>query len=350
MKGKQILLMGWGIMAILTGGGLHAQNNPDVINYVNTYKALAITEMQRTGIPAAITLAQGIHESEAGNSDLVKRSNNHFGIKCKDEWTGDRVYHDDDARGECFRSYPSAEDSYKDHSDFLKKGARYAFLFNLNPTDYEGWANGLRKAGYATNPRYPQILIKYIQDYNLEQYSLIAMGKLKPSDEVVLTVPGAPARPLTALNDGPAVTVIPGAGGAVVTPAGGAPQTYPEGEFQINRTRVIFAKAGVSLLSIADQYDISLPRLLEFNDLKEEDVLVRDQLLFLQRKRRTGANEFHIVQEGETVYDICQKEGVRCQDLLEMNQLGPGTQPAAGEKIYLQSSAPSRPVVTRSVN
>ncbi|HVW63193.1 MAG TPA: LysM domain-containing protein, partial [Puia sp.] len=170
------------------------------------------------------------------------------------------------------------------------------------------------------------------------------------SDEVVLTVPGAPARPLTALNDGPAVTVIPGAGGAVVTPAGGAPQTYPEGEFQINRTRVIFAKAGVSLLSIADQYDISLPRLLEFNDLKEEDVLVRDQLLFLQRKRRTGANEFHIVQEGETVYDICQKEGVRCQDLLEMNQLGPGAQPAAGEKIYLQSSAPSRPVVTRSVN
>lgn len=342
-------------MAILTGGGLRAQSNPDVINYVNTYKALAISEMQRTGIPAAITLAQGIHESEAGNSDLVKRSNNHFGIKCKDEWTGDRVYHDDDARGECFRSYPSAEDSYKDHSDFLKKGARYSFLFNLNPTDYEGWANGLRKAGYATNPRYPQILIKYIQDYNLEQYSLIAMGKLKPSDEVVLTVPGAPARPLTALNDGPAVTVTPGAGGAVVTPAestpaGGAPQAYPEGEFQINRTRVIFAKAGISLLSIADQYDISLPRLLEFNDLKEEDVLVRDQLLFLQRKRRTGANEFHIVQEGETVYDICQKEGVRYQDLVEMNQLSLNTQPAAGEKIYLQRSAPSRPVVIRSVN
>jgi hypothetical protein len=339
---------------ILGGGSLRAQNNPDVINYINTYKSVAISEMQRTGIPAAITLAQGIHESEAGNSDLVKRSNNHFGIKCKDEWTGERVYHDDDARGECFRSYPSAMDSYKDHSDFLKKGSRYAFLFNLDPADYEGWANGLRKAGYATNPRYPQILIKYVQDYNLEQYSLIAMGKLKPSDEVVLTVPGAPARPLTALNEGPAIVVTPGAEGAVVQPAKGAggvsTQSYPEGEFQINRTRVIFAKAGVSLLAVANQYEISLPRLLEFNDLHEEDVLTRDQLLFLQRKRRTGASEYHIVQEGESVYDICQKEGVRYQDLMEMNQLGPGVQPAAGEKLYLQGSAPTRPVVTRSVN
>jgi len=339
MKGKLILSMVCGM--ILKGGGLHAQSNPDVINYINTYKAVAISEMQRTGIPAAITLAQGIHESEAGNSDLVKRSNNHFGIKCKDEWTGDRVYHDDDARGECFRSYPSAMDSYKDHSDFLKRGSRYAFLFNLEPTDYEGWANGLRKAGYATNPRYPQILIKYIQDYNLEQYSLIAMGKLKPSEEVVLTAPGAPARPLGEVQT--AVVAATSSGSA-------SSQTYPEGEFLINRTRVIFAKAGVSLLAIANQYDISLPRLLEFNDLQEEDVLTRDQLLFLQRKRRTGASEYHIVQEGESVYDICQKEGVRYQDLMEMNQLSPGVQPAAGEKIYLQGSAPTRPLVTKSVN
>lgn len=354
MKGKLILLTVWGI--ILMWGRLRAQNNPDVINYINTYKDLAVSEMQRTGIPAAITLAQGIHESEAGNSELVKRSNNHFGIKCKDEWTGERVYHDDDARGECFRSYPAAADSYKDHSDFLKRGSRYAFLFALDPTDFEGWANGLRKAGYATNPRYPQILIKYIQDYNLEQYSLIALGKLKPSEEVVLTVPGTPARPLTGLNQGPAVVVTPGAEGAVVQPvgiqsgAGQSRQSYPEGEFQINRTRVVFARAGVSLLSIANQYDIALGRLLEFNDLKEEDVLTKDQLLFLQRKRRTGATEFHVVQEGESVYDICQEEGVRYQDLVEMNQLSPGVQPAAGEKLYLRGSAPSRPVVTRSVN
>lgn len=347
MKGKLILLMAWGIL--LKGEGVRAQNNPDVINYVNTYKEIAISEMQRTGVPAAITLAQGIHESEAGNSDLVKRSNNHFGIKCKDEWTGERVYHDDDARGECFRSYPAAADSYRDHSDFLKKGSRYAFLFDLDPSDYEAWANGLRKAGYATNPRYPQILIKYVQDYNLEQYTLIAMGKLKPSEEVVLTVPGAPARPLTAMNQGPAIVVTPGAEGAVVQPANGAGQ-YPDGEFQINRARVIYAKAGVSLLAVANQYELPLGRLLEFNDLKEEDVLTKDQLLFLQRKRRTGATEYHVVQAGETLYDICQKEGVRYQDLMEMNQLNAGAQPATGEKIYLQGTAPSRPVVTKSVN
>ena len=365
MKGKLILLMAGGIL--LKGGGALAQNNPDVINYVNTYKEIAISEMQRTGVPAAITLAQGIHESEAGNSDLVKRSNNHFGIKCKDEWTGERVYHDDDARGECFRSYPAAADSYRDHSDFLKKGSRYAFLFGFDPTDYAAWANGLRKAGYATNPKYPQILIKYVQDYNLEQYSLIAMGKLKPSEEVVLTVPGSPARPLTAMNQGPAVIVTPGAEGAVVQPANGAGVTetgggtgsmgpdsgqasYPEGEFQINRTRVVFVKAGVSLLAVAGLYDIPLGRLLEFNDLKEEDVLTKDQLLFLQRKRRTGATEYHVVQAGETLYDICQKEGVRYQDVMEMNQLSPGSQPAVGEKVYLQGSARSRPVVTKSVN
>ncbi|HVV04225.1 MAG TPA: glucosaminidase domain-containing protein [Puia sp.] len=336
MKGKQILFAAAWI--ILSGGRLYAQNNPDVINYINTYKALAISEMQRTGVPASITLAQGIHESEAGNSDLVKKSNNHFGIKCKDEWTGEKVYHDDDARGECFRSYPTAAESYRDHSDFLKKGSRYAFLFNLDPADYEAWANGLRKAGYATNVRYSQILIKYIQDYNLNQYSLIAMGKMKPSDEVVLTVPGSPSQPLTVLNQGPAVAATP------------SRKTYPDGEFQINRTRVVFVKAGTSLLAIANQYDLNLARLLEFNDLKEEDVVVKDQLLYLQRKRRTGATEFHIVQEGESLYDICQTEGIRFQDLLEMNQLTPEAQPATGEKIFLQSSAPSRPVITKTVN
>jgi LysM repeat protein len=158
------------------------------------------------------------------------------------------------------------------------------------------------------------------------------------------------------LNQGPAVVVTPGAEGAVVQPVGNqsgvgqSRQSYPEGEFLINRTRVVFARAGVSLLSIANQYDIALGRLLEFNDLKEEDVLTKDQLLFLQRKRRTGAAEFHVVQEGESVYDICQEEGVRYQDLIEMNQLSPGVQPAVGEKLYLRSSAPSRPVVTRSVN
>lgn len=338
------LLIVW---ALVAAKSLQAQNSPDVITYINTYKDLAMSEMRRSGIPASIILAQGIHETEAGNSDLVKKSNNHFGIKCKDEWTGAVVYHDDDSRGECFRSYPTPQGSYRDHSDFLRNSTRYAFLFKLDPGNYEDWAYGLRKAGYATNIHYPQILIKLVKDYNLQQYTLIAMGKLKPSDEVVLQAPGQPARSnpvIEVADDTFAGKGDMGKASAFLSNTPPASQ-YPEGAFTINHTRVVFAKAGTSLLSVADQYDLSLARLLDFNDLKEEDVLVKDQLLFLQRKRRIGAAEFHIVRDGESLYAICQSEGLRYQDLLEMNQLTDGAQPAVGEKIWLQSSAPSRPLL-----
>jgi len=331
------------LLIFAAGTSLRAQNSVDVIMYINTYKGLAMAEMQRSGVPASIILAQGIHETEAGTSDLVRRSNNHFGIKCKEEWTGAVVYHDDDSRGECFRSYPTPQDSYKDHSDFLRNGARYAFLFKLDGDDYEGWANGLRKAGYATNVKYSQILIKLVKDYNLQQYSLIAMGRMKPSEEIVLQAPGQPSR-------GNPVTILPEPEKekpfARSTP-GDKPsqQAYPEGEFMINNTRVIFARSGTSLLSVADQYELPLARLLDFNDLKEEDILPGDQLLFLQRKRRTGPTEFHIVRDGESLYDICQSEGLRYEDMLQMNQLRNGDQPAAGEKIWLKGSAPSRPLL-----
>ncbi len=167
------------IMILLTGR-VFAQSPAQVTAYINTYKALAIAEMQRSGVPASIILAQGVHETGAGTSDLVIASNNHFGIKCKTGWTGQVVYHDDDARGECFRGYALAADSYRDHSDYLSQTPRYASLFKLSPEDYTGWAYGLKRAGYATNPKYPQILIKLIEDYDLQKYSLIALGKLPP--------------------------------------------------------------------------------------------------------------------------------------------------------------------------
>src|SRR6195952_45781 len=176
----QILLIG-----MLFSQMLDAQTPEQVNAYINTYKFIAIAEMQRSGVPASIILAQGIHETGAGTSDLVIASNNHFGIKCKSGWTGQTVYHDDDARGECFRSYNAAADSYRDHSDYLSQTPRYAFLFKLSPEDYQDWAYGLKKAGYATNIRYSQILIKLIEDYDLEKYSLIAMGRLpaeQPAD------------------------------------------------------------------------------------------------------------------------------------------------------------------------
>ena len=155
------------------------QGREAIENYIARYRELAIAEMQRTGVPAAIKLAQGIHETTAGTSDLVIRSNNHFGIKCKSNWTGESVTHTDDAPDECFRKYANVEDSYRDHSDFLKNNTRYAGLFRLDPEDYKGWANGLKRAGYATNPKYPLLIIKLIEDYHLQDYSLIALGKME---------------------------------------------------------------------------------------------------------------------------------------------------------------------------
>jgi hypothetical protein len=327
-------------LLVLAGRKLPAQMSVNGIRYVNTYKALAMAEEQRAGIPAAIILAQGLHESEAGTSELVKQSNNHFGIKCKDDWKGQVVYHDDDSRQECFRSYATAADSYRDHSDFLRRSGRYSFLFDLDPADYEGWAYGLKKAGYATNIKYSQILIKLIKDYNLQQYSLIATGKMRPEDEVVLVAPGSSPVVVAPAVEGTGVSNIPAPGSGHVDSLAAV---YPVGEFEINKTKVVYAKAGLSLLAIAGQYDIPLGRLLEFNDMKEQDVLEKGQLIFLQRKRRTGAVEYHLVKDGESIYAICQTEGVRYQDLLEMNQLSPGLEPAAGERIYLQGSAPSRP-------
>jgi flagellum-specific peptidoglycan hydrolase FlgJ len=134
---------------------VHAQKQT-AREYIEKYKANAIQEMIRSGVPASITLAQGVLETESGNSELVRKSNNHFGIKCHTGWEGDYDFHDDDEKGECFRVYPNAEASYRDHSDFLRSRAHYNFLFSLNPADYEAWAYGLKKAGYATSPTYPQ--------------------------------------------------------------------------------------------------------------------------------------------------------------------------------------------------
>jgi len=313
---------------------VQAQPAADIINYINTYKQLAMEEMQRTGIPASIKLAQGIHETYAGKSDLVTKSNNHFGIKCKSYWTGKKVYHDDDARGECFRSYQVAADSYRDHSDFLKGGERYAFLFKLDPSDYSAWACGLKKAGYATNPKYAPIIIRIIETYNLQQYSLIAMGKMRPEDEIVATLP-------TPVEDAPVMIAsyikyeLP-ADEMAPRPA----PAYPSGVFSINNTKVIYAKQGTLLLALAQEHELPLHRLLEFNDMENEDVLIKDQLVYLQRKRKTGENQVHVVAPGETLYDICQAAAIRLENLLEYNGITKATQPVPGEKLYLQSSRP----------
>ena len=174
------------LLFVLNGMVAEAQPGTDIIDYINNYKKLAMDEMNRTGIPASITLAQGIHETYAGKSELVLKSNNHFGIKCTSDWKGKSYYKDDDQVNDCFRVYDRAEDSFRDHSEFLKR-KRYAKLFELDKNDYVGWANGLKDAGYATNPKYPQLLIGVIQKYSLDQYDRPegTVQKIKREDRVL---------------------------------------------------------------------------------------------------------------------------------------------------------------------
>ena len=315
----------------------HAQNAEVIRDYINTYKDLAMQEMLRTGVPASITLAQGIYETGAGTGQLVLKSNNHFGIKCKSNWTGETVRHDDDAKKECFRKYPSAEDSYKDHSDFLRMSQRYAALFILDPVDYESWAIGLKRAGYATNPKYPQALIKLIEDYHLQDYTLFALGKI-PVDEGSAgrnpeQIPVGTISFTTSANTEPISTT----GDVKRQPA------YPGGEFKINETKVVYVLKGTSFLAIAKQYDIDLSRIFEFNEIPLAEETSGDQLVYLQRKRKTGNNEFHIVLPGETLHDIAQKEAIRLESLMELNGLKEDMQPAIGEQLSLQSKSGTKP-------
>lgn len=311
----------------------NAQDNQVILNYIDTYKDLAIAEMQRTGVPASIKLAQGIHETMAGTSVLVLKSNNHFGIKCKSNWAGPSVSHDDDARGECFRKYEAAPESYRDHSNFLKNSPRYASLFQLDPTDYTGWATGLKKAGYATNPRYPGIIIKLIEDYHLQDYTLIALGKMPAGDIGLAKRENVKAQTPTEVV---AVTVV--------TPEPvAAPINYPAGEFRINETRVVFVAKGVSYLSIAQQYNVSLGRIFEFNEMKPQETTATDQLVYLQRKRRTGDADFHIVKTGESLWEIAQQQAIRLESLQELNWLRGDMQPAVGERLSLRDKSTAMP-------
>lgn len=355
-----------------------SRSQDKVQSYIDTYKNIAIAEMQRTGVPAAITLAQGLVESGCGEGDLCKTSNNHFGIKCKNEWTGGKVYHDDDSKNECFRSYQSGAESYRDHSDFLKNREPYAFLFKLNPTDYKGWAKGLKKAGYATEKDYPEKLIKIIEDYNLNQYSLLAINgpklgddnsaltkqtsgidlqdstfKIDTSSVIAVTkdtilgdfnFQTTQPKNITAVipseqkKEDSVVIINPNYSSTTVIDTS-KPQ-YPSGVFAINHTKAVYVQDGTSLLSIANQQDIALSKLLDFNDMEDVDVTQSSQLVFLERKQSKGITDVHIVNENETLFDISQKEGVQLDKILEYNKLKKGTFVKVGDKIRL------RPIVS----
>lgn len=322
-----------------------------VENYINNYKELAISEMLRTGVPASVTLAQGILETAGGQSDLASVANNHFGIKCKSDWAGEHMYHDDDAKNECFRKYASVEDSYKDHSDFLKTRPMYAFLFKLDPTDFEGWAKGLKKAGYATSLTYAQHLIKIIVENNLQSYTLVAMQKKVLDGNTFATTTAAVS--LVERGEYP-IALISNINQHTSLEVENNPKVrseiYPlNSVFNINNLKVIYAPNGTSLLALANNYNVGLKKLIEFNELDQTDILTSNQLIYLQKKSKKGIKEVHIVEENETLHAIAQKEGIQLEILMEYNRLQKGMQPANGEKIYLKFPAPSSPKLTAVV-
>ena len=291
--------------------------------YIALYKDIAIREMKRMGVPAAITLAQGLLETESGNSDLVKKSNNHFGIKCKSNWTGASVSHDDDASGECFRLYKTAEDSYRDHSNFFRGSDRYGFLFKLDVRDYKGWAYGLKQAGYATNPKYPQILIKNIEQYNLQQYTLAAADEVPRYDAgKYQDDPAEKATEIIAVNEklSDEASML----------------DVSDKVVSVNGSKAVYAGKGTSLLVVATKNNIPLIKMLGFNELAEDGMLVKDQYVFLEKKSKTGENDFYIAREGESLYDIAQKNGIQLQYMLDYNKLKGNEAIQAGTKIYLK--------------
>ncbi|HNU88345.1 MAG TPA: glucosaminidase domain-containing protein [Ferruginibacter sp.] len=309
--------------------GIASAQRISIDEYVNQFKDIAMSEMKRSGVPAAITLAQGILESENGNGELVKKSNNHFGIKCKSTWAGESVNHDDDAEGECFRAYTNAAESYRDHSDFLRNNKRYASLFDLDADDYKGWAKGLKRAGYATNPRYPELLIKYIEQYNLQQYTLLAMNEIPASDISKATDEKGSAATSPELKDEK----------AVVTTEAAAITGEPGRIITINKIKCVFVNKGTSLLALATKHNINLNKLMEFNDFTEEGILKKDQYVFLQKKAKTGEKEYYIVEPGERVHDVAQKNGIQLQYLRMYNDLQGIEVMPAGTRLLLQPGA-----------
>lgn len=309
---------------------VHAQNGSSISvdEYVSTYKDLAIEDMKTFGIPASIKLAQGILESGSGNSELATKANNHFGIKCHKGWTGKTFIMDDDHKNECFRKYKSPEDSWRDHSMFLTTRERYAGLFSLPVTDYRGWAYGLKKAGYATNPRYPELLIKIIEENGLNRYD----GGRSGAEMIAASKSKNPQ--LTERNGEPALTFRDVFGGH--SPVDESPAGRPV--YENNGVRFIFVEKGDNFYSLAGEFEIYAWQLWKYNELNKKLPIREGNILYLEKKKRRAEKRFktHIARPGETMPFISQLYGVKLKRLYRLNDLSPGTRPAPGEEIRLR--------------
>ena len=296
--------------------------------YIDTYKETAIKAMKTHGIPASITLAQACLESGDGNSELAQKANNHFGIKCHKDWTGKTYYKKDDDPGKsCFRHYKSADESFKDHSDFLRYRERYAFLFDLEITDYKAWCYGLRKAGYATAPDYAQKLIKIIEDYHLDQYDrevkTLADKKKEKGKDII---PPSPSKLEEIM---------------LLTPEKSSSlYKYSHLRKIYVRNKVPFIIAGDSdtYTSLAEEYGLFKREILSYNDLSKDCDLKPGTFVYLQRKKNKAPRhlDIHIAVEGDTYHKISQRYGVKLSKLFKYNNYKEGDILHPGDEIFLR--------------
>jgi hypothetical protein len=313
------------------------QLNPDYKSYIDKYKSVAVKEMKEYHIPASITLAQGIIESNCGKSPLAIDANNHFGVKCHKDWNGDTYLFDDDEKQECFRKYASAEDSYRDHSLFLVNKQRYAALFSLDLSDYTGWAMGLKQAGYATNPDYPRLLIQMIE-----------LNKLYEFDDTTRIIEATPvvASQIVQndLDDDSQISNI-NKGSNLFDRHYVMPDPDLFQQIKISRLgrpvyinnsiSFIFIKKGDTWYSIASEFGIYAFQVYRDNDMQETDILSIGQIIYLEPKKKKSSALKHIIKENETLFSISQEYGVKLKFLFKYNNLNSGEAIVAGKTLQL---------------
>jgi hypothetical protein len=295
--------------------------------YIQTYKDIAMREMRDHKIPASITLAQGLLESGAGNSALAREAKNHFGIKCHKGWEGKTYYMDDDEKDECFRKYNNAEESFRDHSEFLCGRSRYAALFDLEITDYRGWAKGLKAAGYATNPKYAQLLIDRIELYDLAKYDKIALGQMTDDNQLPDIAPEDELLELAFSPDDRAAYEL-------------VDMTQDKRFiYENNGVRFVYAKEGETPERLAKEFGIKFKKFCAYNLLKRPDEMVfhsGDVVYLAKLKNKNWKAKKHTVEEGETLRDVALRFAVKPEKIMKKNGLVEGQRLRTGQVIWLR--------------
>ena len=331
-------------IALLLGFTVSAQRDPGTPQerYIARFASIAVNEMYRSGVPASITLAQGIIESRSGQSALAAEGNNHFGIKCHNSWKGRTMLADDDRKDECFRVYDSAEESFRDHSDFLRYRDRYKFLFDFPVTDYKSWAYGLKQAGYATDPSYAAKLIQCVENYNLSRYDRMTVAE-------ALAEGGTDAEEPAAQDEVDAIPDSPLKIEAGEIYRGKAGEEY---RFSLSRTLYsrngvpfVYAVEGETYASIAKSNHLLLREILKFNDVSGGGELHAGDIVYLEPKKSKtvrGLDKYIVGEDGETFHGICQRFAVKEKAIRKLNGLPAGYQPKEGDELLLRPASKSR--------